>query len=447
MNLKKDEIKYSSIIEGAYLLVITQNIYFFTRPVMSFLSNHITIKILIIFLSIACINLANLIANWISTKKTYTNYSVKLLFWDTLSLTLMAIFTQIGSDFFDDEYKLILQDVTFITMFSIFYIAIYLTFFAWNIITGYYNDKKSNSSPNIFTTENKLIIIYCLVLFTNVILIFRKTSLLVKPSFVVSLVLSLIILVRYYKINIFSQNHNIVKQKAEWFGNTKKLIKQLIISIRSYVFSIFIKTDDNQEKRVKKFFSSIYSGKLKDEFIFDSTASTYLEKITPLLDIINLNGNEIFDLGCGKNELYNWLKSNKVCFSNYYGYDFAIKGKKLPNGEVKKSNILYENFNCDNQNIFLINVLCYLNDDDLIKLSEKIKTAKNIVVIEPIPSVYWDATFDRIKPFYRNRKNLVKVFSNFSLTTQVIDYAIKTNKFALFPMSCCYLFEHLETTK
>lgn len=230
----------------------------------------------------------------------------------------------------------------------------------------------------------------------------------------------------------------IYKSHANWMGTPRHIVKQLLVSMKSYVVYPFAKkrTDATQ-----KYFSRIYDRSFVDDLIFDAHSDSYLDKTKFLFQKGQYTYDYIFDCGCGEGNFLKYLEENKVDYENYIGIDFAIS-ERIASNKIRfiKENIVSYNYNLFNGRtlFFLSNVLCYLSDEDLMTFLSKIKKDKvTMIIADPIPGVFWDATFAGVKLFYRKLRKVKGILQNqgFKVTGVAKDYAITIGNICLFPMS------------
>lgn len=189
------------------------------------------------------------------------------------------------------------------------------------------------------------------------------------------------------------------KERAKWLPNCRKFIKQLLVSISSYItLPFFCYKNDG----TRLFFKKNYSEK-QDDLIFDGTSSGYFSRIEKLLCGIVLDDTVIIDLGCGQGALFNWLESNAVTYKEYIGIDFAISQKATTKAKYICDNISnLEKYMPDNLCLIVMsNALCYIDDLLFLRILSALKRGDSILIIEPSPNIFWDAHFNGIKPLYR----------------------------------------------
>jgi hypothetical protein len=223
------------------------------------------------------------------------------------------------------------------------------------------------------------------------------------------------------------------KYKANWKPTFRRRFAQYLASLKALITYPFFKRIDDG---IKLFFEENYKVK-QDPLIFDGHTDKYLEQISNVIDLSKLNDVDIIDLGCGIGSFIFWLEKNDINPRNYLGLDFAYDSK-----------IFSDNKQIINQNFFdfeiphnyyaiLINVLCYLDDnqlDDIIAKTRK-KNCK-LIIIEPYPHFFWDKHFSGIKLCYRRTEILTDLLHNkgYKIQKVSIDYF---NKLSKRPISYC----------
>lgn len=231
--------------------------------------------------------------------------------------------------------------------------------------------------------------------------------------------------------------NKIKKIKSTWIPGFNLFIKQLGVSFVSYITLPFFKKKDNG---VLLFFEKNNDQK-KDELVFDGDTGNYYNKINNS-EIINILSNaNVLDLGCGNSSFYFWLIDKHIPFKSYIGLDFAAKKSiSLEKCLIVKENLLnFSKYLSIGKNVILLcNVLCYLTDDELILLLEKIPTNSFILILDPAPGLFWDAHFSGIRPNYRKIKSVIRILQlhSFFVNNTTQDYLVSLNDAVfLFPLS------------
>jgi hypothetical protein len=235
-----------------------------------------------------------------------------------------------------------------------------------------------------------------------------------------------------------------VKEIARWLPRKPLLIKQLVVSAKSFLTLPFYKPQVNG---VQFLFKNIYYVK-PDALVFDGTTFGYYSKIKRVLDLSCLNGRTIIDLGCGKNALFHWLKEEGVSQFSYIGIDFAIDSTGISNEPcVVNDDIIYVNrYLNDSKNIIVMcNVLCYTNDENFNTVLHGLGANDAVLLIEPSPNLFWDAHFSGIKPIYRRIGETTQLLEKegFEILSSVQDYYFNIADNYIFPLSyCLYAIKH-----
>lgn len=230
---------------------------------------------------------------------------------------------------------------------------------------------------------------------------------------------------------------HLIKRHAEWLGSPKRVLKQILSSIWSYVSLPFVKYSKNA---VFDFFYSFYRGK-PDPLVFDGKDRRYFDRIEDLFDVNTLKDQSVLDLGCGDGSFYFWLKHKQIQVKKYIGIDFAheettldeyayICNKDITTIETKEYIVSL---------IISVNIFCYLDNSSIDLLLRSKTGISKLIIIDPFPGIFWDAQFDGIKLFYRSPRKLIKILNSYGWVVQgiSIDYGIKIKDFFLFPLSYC----------
>lgn len=189
------------------------------------------------------------------------------------------------------------------------------------------------------------------------------------------------------------------KKVAKWCGGTFKILQQYCVSILSYIINPFVLKDSAATKR---FFKSVYTGRLVDDLIFDGGILSYYDKASELLDIKHFN--KIVDCGCGRGGIRLFFQRIGVQYDKYIGIDFAIENTTINERESLISCDLsrYE-FDVGNDDLVVFcNSMCYLPDAELDAIIGNISCkGASVLIVDPVPSLFWDATFNRVQLYYR----------------------------------------------
>ena len=231
------------------------------------------------------------------------------------------------------------------------------------------------------------------------------------------------------------------KRKAQWTGGFKKVIRQYIKSLKSYLIYPFVK---KKPSATKEFFSAIYSRESFDDLIFDGGMLPYYDKMIDLS--LKKSYKQIVDCGCGQGAIRDFFQKNGIKYGKYIGIDFAISEKELKADEAFVPCDLAEyKFDLTEDDLVVFcNTACYLSDDVFSSIIRKIAEQRaSILIIDPLPSLFWDATFDHVKLFYRSIDKMKKMMQDMNYYSDMIskDYLIKIGKLFIRSLSYAALFE------
>lgn len=209
---------------------------------------------------------------------------------------------------------------------------------------------------------------------------------------------------------------------------------------------------DLSTDRVKCFFESRSIENRFDDFL-DSNTDWYLNLIneceTLNAALFSSKRSAFLDLGCGKAQLLSWLLKKNINIGKYYGIDLnelSIKKCKKKyqdsrfhfiDGDAK--DLLTElNFNFDF--VFCINIFPYVLKLQPILKSLRLRTnGKNsfVVVIDPIPSPYWERKFGGMTIALRTPKELSKTLmeEGYKLVDQQSIFTLKFSNLHFFPIT------------
>ena len=235
------------------------------------------------------------------------------------------------------------------------------------------------------------------------------------------------------------------RNKAKWVGNRKRIIRQYAVSLKSYFVYPF---SVRYENATKEFFQTIYNCTKVDDLIFDGNEELYLEKANCLFTNIE-KYDVIYDCGCGKGSFLKFATTIGLLFDRYIGIDFAIDApRNYANISFEKTDILTYRFQYDDKSrlVALCNVACYLSDDALNNLFCILsKGNTTILIIDPVPGLFWDATFNHVKLYYRSIKKMNKIMrrADFGCVDYSVDYLIQLGTFYGIPLSYACLYEKI----
>jgi hypothetical protein len=225
----------------------------------------------------------------------------------------------------------------------------------------------------------------------------------------------------------------LIKCKAKWKPVFRKRFLQYLASLKALITYPFFKRIDDG---IKLFFEENYKIK-QDPLIFDGHTNRYLDQISNVMDLTKLNDVDIIDLGCGIGSFISWLEKNGINPRSYLGIDFACDGKVFSdNMQIINQNIFDYEISQNNYAI-LINVVGYLDDNQLndILIKTRKKNCK-LIIIEPYPHFFWDKHFNGIKLCYRRTERLTDLLYNkgYEIRKVSIDYF---NNLSKRPISYC----------
>lgn len=216
------------------------------------------------------------------------------------------------------------------------------------------------------------------------------------------------------------------KELARWLPSPMLFVKQIYVSIKSYLTLPFFVP---QENGVQKFFKRNYYT-APDELVFDGSTKGYLSKINGIVNLDKWTELSVIDLGCGCGTLLKWILENGFSIAKYVGIDFSIKTEK-GNGKYTFVNDNVNNFDKYIENketiIFMCNSLCYIDDDTFIEILCKVQEGMTMVIIDPAPNIFWDAHFNGVKPIYRTREIVCSILTEqgYVIDNTISDYLLK----------------------
>ena len=229
------------------------------------------------------------------------------------------------------------------------------------------------------------------------------------------------------------------KRTATWLGSKSRILRQLIVSLWSFITLPFMRP---RLDATQLYFKKIYSG-YNDDLLFDGKDYRYLHQIECVYNIDNLTARKVLDFGAGDGVLYRWLCSCNTIPKEYKGLDFANTNRNLGKNSslinVNISEYEFEEDSLESTTSFMINVLCYINDKSFRNIIGASKTGQEFVIIDPVPGIFWDAHFDGIKLFYRKPSKVFRVLgeSGWEIHNISFDYGVKIFNKHLFPLSYC----------
>lgn len=226
------------------------------------------------------------------------------------------------------------------------------------------------------------------------------------------------------------------KEQAKWIPKAKLFMKQIMVSIFSYLTLPLFKEKKNG---IQEFFKKNYYVE-PDGLVFDGTSSGYFSRVKYLSDTSILSQRTVLDLGCGQGTFYFWMCKNNIPVKQYIGIDFSIKTYKL-NNNCK--------FICDDiinlrkyllaeiHTVVMCNLLCYIDDNTFIKILSDMNSKDSVIIIDPAPNIFWDAHFDGVKPIYRTLENVCVLLKKqgFIIENIMSDYLFKIGTYYISELS------------
>lgn len=151
------------------------------------------------------------------------------------------------------------------------------------------------------------------------------------------------------------------------------------------------------------------------------------------------------DFCSGDGNLFNWMQKRNLPFKEYIGIDFSVDNKRIAtNANIFKNNIItFDTSNYENAIGFIINGLCYLNNKELKTFLGNINNVDKLIIIDPLPGIFWDSFFENIKLYYRSQRKIRRIMKEqgYILKFSAIDYTIKIGELYIQKLSCGYHFE------
>ncbi len=232
------------------------------------------------------------------------------------------------------------------------------------------------------------------------------------------------------------------KRVANWLGQPRRVISQLLVSGWSHVT---LPTAKYRNGSVYEYFFELYGGK-PEILIFDGKDGRYLDQIKMLFSVNDFTDEDILDLGCGNASFYNWLKMQNVNPKSYIGIDFAHPGKALAsNARIIQKNLASVDLDEYKASIItVVNVLVYLNTNIINSILKAKKQDTYLIVVDPIPGLFWDAYWGGVELFYRKPSRIIDMLKSegWEIKGVSIDYGAKWMNNYLFPLSYCLVAKY-----
>lgn len=226
------------------------------------------------------------------------------------------------------------------------------------------------------------------------------------------------------------------KEKAKWIPNVKLFIKQILVSVFSYLTLPLFREKKNG---IQEFFKKNYYFE-PDGLVFDGTSSGYFSRIKYLSDISILSKRMVIDLGCGQGTFYFWMLENNIPVKQYIGIDFSVNTYELNKNcaficddVVNTRKYLSDEINT----IVMCNLLCYIDDVAFIKILNDLNSKDYMLIIDPAPNIFWDAHFEGVKPIYRTLENVCFLLKEqgFIIENIMSDYLFKIGNYYVSELS------------
>ena len=212
-----------------------------------------------------------------------------------------------------------------------------------------------------------------------------------------------------------------------------KIISSAKNGFKAAIKKRFAKSNPSIDKHKVQAFFEYRSVKNNFSEFTESTSDWYmslLDKSKIVKENIN-SGNKIkiCDVGCGRGGLIDWLHTQDSDFQ-YSGFDIdrvaVVKcERKYQSNNIKfyaqdVENIIAEVLGVQDL-IFTINILPYVQEiEDYISSIKKIVTPNktHLIIVDPVPSYYWNNSFGGFTINLRKTKDLIKNFENFGFELQ-----------------------------
>jgi hypothetical protein len=242
-------------------------------------------------------------------------------------------------------------------------------------------------------------------------------------------------------LNISSSGDiTIYHRKATWLGPLNRVVKQFLVSILSHLTNPFCRI---QKGALKKYFISIYTQSSFDDLLFDGKDGRYFDKIQDVYRLHDIKKSNLIDIGCGDATFYYWLKSIRSIPITYLGIDVAHPSQTI-NNSAKIVNLDVIDYSLKNKSIqpsllMMSNSICYMDDDRFNFILKNSSDGTETLIIEPIPSLFWDAHFSGVKLYYRNVPEIILRLQTYDwvVCNICIDYMIYNTYISKIPLSAC----------
>lgn len=225
--------------------------------------------------------------------------------------------------------------------------------------------------------------------------------------------------------------------RSKVLDSVKNKVRTVFYEKISFNFKIRESLDKH---KVQSFFEA---RSIKNNFkdFTESTSNWYmsiLDESKYIRQILNQENVKICDIGCGRGGLIEWLDEHGSNYQ-YTGFDIdRVAVLKCEKKYASRNNVRF--YAQDTEDIkptiighqdcvFTINVLPYVdNMEDYFESVKQIITPQKtyLVVIDPIPSFYWNDTFGGFAIKIRPPKDLIKHFTSAGFQ---LEECIKLNGF------------------
>jgi SAM-dependent methyltransferase len=230
------------------------------------------------------------------------------------------------------------------------------------------------------------------------------------------------------------------EEQARWLGSWSRVARQLLVSLRSHITYKFA---DQKEGAAERYFRSIYSGTRYDDLLFDGKDWAYYQKLTKIINMDMFGEAQIIDVGCGNGSLYRWLQRDNRSPRMYSGIDIAHPDVEVDaSASIHCADVLTVDFGniVDSRAVLaLVNSLCYLDDERFSHLLHQSNYISELIVVEPVPGIFWDAHFDGAMLYYRHPETLLARLTETGWIPQAVavDYLVALGSIKMVPLSIC----------
>lgn len=159
--------------------------------------------------------------------------------------------------------------------------------------------------------------------------------------------------------------------------------------------------------QIKLFFRDIYDG-APDETVVDSNLNEYAEQIFRVIDKEEFENASVLDIGCGSGALYQVLRDGGAALKRYLGIDVSHPNRILSKSAkiVNQSAYEIDDLELEPTHVLASNSFCYIESLERVYAIGSNGSAKSLVIVEPVPGIFWNRHFDGILLFYRSANDL-----------------------------------------